>query len=211
MNKHNAFWPSYADLMTSLFFVMFVLYAVTFHLFQKQHEKLLVDSATLQRLKAIQASVDSLENTGLFRYQPSYKRFEFNRDILFDKGQYKIKPEYEQYLIEAGKAIKRLVELELEGTNFRYLIIIEGMASADSFKDNDLLSYKRSLALYKFWNEHDEVKLDSKVTEIQIAGSGEGGMGRYRGSEIHKNQRFLIQIIPKTNLINSPTDTVKFK
>lgn len=199
-NKPDIFWPSYADLMTSMFFVMFVLYAVTFFSLKKQQEKLLVDSAQLKRLKAIQASVDSLEHTDLFRYQPKYKRFEFKREILFDRGQYTIKPEYEKYLIEAGKAIRSLVELELQDTSYRYLIIIEGMASADNYKDNDVLSYKRSLALYHFWSSHPEVGLNSKVTEIQIAGSGEGGMGRYRDNNIHKNQRFLIQIIPKTNL-----------
>lgn len=199
-NRPNAFWPSYADLMSTMFFVMFVLYAITFFLFKKQQEKLLVDSAQLQKLKAMQASVDSLQNTDLFRYEPKYKRFEFKQEIFFDKGRADIKPEYREYLVKAGKIIRSLVEPELQDTSYRYLIIIEGMASADKYPENEVLSYKRALALYHFWNEHPEVKLDSKVTEIQIAGSGEGGMGRYQGKDVNKNQRFLIQIIPKTNL-----------
>ena len=77
------------------------------------------------------------------------------------------------------------------------------MSSKDPYSYNDELSYKRSLALAKFWKKNN-VEFDQTVCELQIAGSGLGGIGRYTGNEEYKNQRFLIQIVPKIGELDSP-------
>lgn len=78
----------------------------------------------------------------------------------------------------------------------KYLIIIEGMASKDNYSLNYQLSYERALSLFRFW-ENQGIIFDPKICEIQIAGSGIGGIRDYYNDEEYKNQRFLIQIVPK--------------
>ena len=76
---------------------------------------------------------------------------------------------------------------------------------------NYILSYQRAKALADFWKRRGIVDFDSKnyndVVELVIAGTGLGGIGRYNEdgaayfSEEAKNQRFLIQIIPKVGKV----------
>lgn len=80
--------------------------------------------------------------------------------------------------------------------DIRYLVVIEGMSSRDNYPLNYELSYERSLALFRFWEQH-AIRFDPAICEVQIAGSGIGGVGRYSGKNEFKNQRFLIQVVPK--------------
>jgi hypothetical protein len=66
--------------------------------------------------------------------------------------------------------------------------------------------YERAYNLYKYWRDALGIDFDSKkyhdFIEFQIAGSGEGGIGRIPADppsffEERKNQRFLINVIPK--------------
>lgn len=82
-----------------------------------------------------------------------------------------------------------------------YLVVIEGMASKDSYFDNDALSYKRALSLYYLWRRNG-ISFEKSQCEVQISGSGIRGRGRFNedgnspGEEV-KNQRIIIQIVPK--------------
>ena len=73
-----------------------------------------------------------------------------------------------------------------------------------------ILSYQRAKALYDFWRDERIADFDAPryhgVIELALAGNGYGGVGRYNSSrrnlrvgnaEEKRNQRFLIQIIPK--------------
>jgi hypothetical protein len=61
--------------------------------------------------------------------------------------------------------------------------------------------------LYKYWKKELGIDFDSPkyhdFIEFQIAGNGEGGIGRFRRDPENgfknerKNQRFLINVIPK--------------
>jgi outer membrane protein OmpA-like peptidoglycan-associated protein len=192
---HNFFWPSYADLMTSLFFIMLVLYVLTF-LKLKFQQKATVEQ--LNKIKEIQKSVKELPEK-YFQYQPEYKRFTITQQIQFEKKQSIINPGDYEYLLGVGKSIKNLIaklKRKYPNDDIRYLLVIEGMASNDSYDKNYELSYERAFALFKFWRSKGIV-FDEKICEVQIAGSGIGGTGRYANGEEFKNQRFLIQIVPK--------------
>lgn len=76
------------------------------------------------------------------------------------------------------------------------VVILEGMASNDTYSLNYELSYARALALYRLWNAAG-IKLDNEASELIIAGSGTGGKGRYPPTQEERNQRFVIQILPK--------------
>ena len=189
------FWVSFTDLMISLFFLMLVLSVLTFTKLKIQ-QKLTEDQ--LNKVKEIQTAVKELPQD-FFTYQPEFKRFSLNKQIQFDKASDKIKPEYESYLLSVGKSVEDLIsklKMKYKDENIKYLIVIEGMASEDGYPLNDVLSYQRALALARLWKSKN-VTFDQNYCELQVAGSGTGGVGRFSGGDEYKNQRFLIQIVPK--------------
>jgi hypothetical protein len=152
MKNNNIFWISYSDLMTSLFFIMLVLFVVTIGYLQYQKK---ITDEQLRKIEELQAAVKQLPDK-YFEYQPQYKRFKLNRQIQFAKGDSIIDSEYTNYLIEVGDAINQLIDdlksnEAYEGFDIKYLVIIEGMASKDNYNLNFELSYARAFSLYKLW------------------------------------------------------------
>jgi len=201
MKKNNIFWISYSDLMTSLFFVMLVLFVVTVG-----YLKSVVDATTeqLEKIQELQTAVQELP-TKYFQYQPEYKRFKLNKQIQFDTGRATINSEYKPYLLEVGRSISALIDTlnnhkEYNKFDIKYLVVIEGMASKDNYKLNYELSYERALALYRLWKSN-KIKFNPETCEIQISGSGIEGIREYSGKDEYKNQQFLIHIIPKMGKI----------
>lgn len=189
------FWPSFTDLMTSLFFIMLVLYVLTYLKLTNQQR---ATEQQLNKIKEIQAAVKELPQD-YFQYDSKYKRFSLVQNIEFERGQDIIKPMYEQYLIDVGVSIKALIsnlKSKYAQQDIKYVVIIEGMASNDNYFDNYPLSYKRAWAVMKLW-QRERVMPDQSVCEVQVAGSGTGGIGRFPNNEEFKNQRILIQIVPK--------------
>lgn len=199
---NNIFWVSYSDLMTSLFFVMLVLFTVTIGYLNYKKK---ITEQELKKVKEIQASVQELPDE-YFTYQPKYKRFKLNREIHFDELSDIIDENYYSYLEKVGNAIDSLIQnvnnnSRFKDMNIKYLLIIEGMASRDDYVFNYELSYKRALSLYRLW-ERQEITFNPEFCEVQISGSGTGGIREYSGSEEERNQQFLIHIIPKIGKIS---------
>lgn len=193
--KTNFFWPSYTDLMTSLFFIMLVLYVLSYAALRAQQR---ATEEQLRKIKEVQKAVQNLP-TKYFEPQPEYKRFVLKKQIQFPIKSSTISPEYFGYLLEVGQQIHNLIDTlktNFADDNIKYLLVIEGMASRDNYIDNYGLSYNRALALFNLWKTNG-ITFDPRICEVQIAGSGTGGLGRYGGREEYKNQRFLIQIVPK--------------
>ena len=201
MKNNNFFWVSFSDLMTSLFFIMMVLFVVTIGYLQYQKK---ATEEQLEKIKEIQAAVQQLPEQ-YFSYQEEYKRFKLNKEIEFVKGSDKIDPTYNKYLIDVGNSIQNLVnslysKTEFKDFDIKYQVVIEGMASKDTYPYNFELSYKRALSLYRLWKE-EGISFDPAICEIQIAGSGTDGVREYSGADEEKNQQFLIHIIPKIGKI----------
>ena len=199
MKSHESgfFWTSYTDLMTSLFFVMLTLYVLTVAVLKAQQE---ATEAELRKIKEIQNATSSLDPT-LFLYQPEYKRFVLRRQIQFAAGKSVIPASDEAYLYRVGQSLKTLIKdlgERYQGQDIKYLVVIEGMASLDSYAYNDELSYQRALALHRFWIRNS-LRPDPEVCEMVVAGSGIEGVGRDPLETL--NQRILIQIIPKIGTI----------
>ena len=226
MKKNSFFWVSFSDLMTTMFFIMLVLFVVSIsgfklkeHVSRDNHHKInsleriinnfkdsirnlnetaFVLNKDKKKLQELQNAIQALPGF-YFEYQSSYKRFELRLKPQFSRGSSVINERYHKYLYNAGKALNStLTDLSnrYKDYDIRYLLVIEGMASKDNYSYNYELSYKRALSLYRLW-EKQGINFDPKVCEVQIAGSGTGGLGRYNYNSENKNQRFLIQIIPK--------------
>lgn len=221
-NQSNFFWASYADLMTSLFFIMLVLFVLSIAVTKKKNSdrndielknnelkneldelktKYFATENQLQKIIEIQNAVKELPSD-FFQYDERHKRFALNRQIKFDAMSSIINSNDKDFLLEVGYSIFFLIERmknQYLNQNIKYMIIIEGMASKDSYEHNNELSYKRALALYNLWINNN-IYFDNSICELQIAGSGVNGVGR---SDIEsENQQFLIQIIPKIGNIN---------
>ncbi len=201
MRRDNFFWISYSDLMTSLFFIMMVLFVVTIGYLQYQKS---ATEKQLAKIQELQAAVQQLP-ADYFEYQPLYKRFRLKEQIRFSRGESKIPDSYRSYLVNVGQAVFRLIYTMSHDPAFRdldikYLIVIEGMASKDNYPLNFELSYKRALSLYNLWRM-EGIVFDPAYCEVQISGSGTRGIREYSGDEEYKNQQFLIHIIPKMGQI----------
>jgi len=189
------FWPSFTDLMTSLFFIMLVLYVLTYLKLTNQQK---ATEQQLNKIREIQSAVKELPKE-YFVYDSIFKRFSLVRNIEFEPREDIIKEKDIQYLVDVGNSIRTLIQTlknQYANQDIKYVVIIEGMASSDNYLDNFPLSYKRAWAVQKLWQQRG-IMPDQSVCEIQVAGSGTGGIGRFPGTEERKNQRILIQIVPK--------------
>lgn len=200
------FWVSYSDMMTSLFFIMlllFVLSSAGMYITAKKAKD--AENATkkeLEEIRKVQESTKDL-STKYFSYIPSYKKFQLKVTVAYPSGRADInelvvkdKEATLNKLKKAGQEIQSFLHKHKEN---QYLIIIEGQASKDNYLYNYELSYQRALGLIKYWCQDMQLSFRDNC-EILICGSGDGTIdthsSRYVGDEI-VNQRFLIHILPK--------------
>ena len=88
------------------------------------------------------------------------------------------------------------------------------MASRTGDRDHNFyLSYRRAYEVYQIWKKGSKENILSFMdnTEVLVAGSGVDGVGRYPAAEEKRNQRFLIQIIPKFRIKTATTSTESHK
>ncbi|MBN8682451.1 MAG: hypothetical protein J0L99_07355 [Chitinophagales bacterium] len=197
--KKDFFWLSYSDLMTSLFFVMLVLFVLVYSMQSSIIKDLATAKEELDRIREIEKTVNNIDKR-YFAYDSLNKKHILNIEFLYPTGSAtinQITPNKLPELIEAGKAIKELILKFPEAENIKYLVVVEGQASKDNWEGNDKLSYDRAQSLIKLWEE-SQIGLEKlKNCELVVAGSGEKGIPRTQPDEPPANQRFLITIIPK--------------
>lgn len=216
--SRSYFWASYADLMTSLFFVMLMLFVVAVVELNKKNVELENTNAVIEgekdKLEVQLAKAQEIENATMgleseyFTYVREYKKHKLTIDVNFPVGESDIEryvPESTQMdLLAAGRKVKAFIDsTTVKHPGIQYLLIIEGQASKDSYSQNYELSYRRAYSLKKFW-ERGNIIFSDKNCEVLICGSGDGrqsGTGLMREENEKLNQRFLIHILPKPGMI----------
>lgn len=225
-NKQNFFWISYSDLMTSLFFIMLLLFVLAsggMYLDKEATEE------QLKKIEEIQEAVKQLPTDYFYEdsinhrwtlkkeFSPAFNQRDDNIYLLNDTSK----------LIQVGNSLIKVIDKlnKLKATskykdmNISYLVVIEGMASKDSYAENDELSYRRALSLYYLW-QNNGISFEDSQCEVQISGSGVRGIRPYNTDyyeaikkrdpnadkkfnfgEEKKNQCIIIQIIPKISNI----------
>ncbi len=197
MQRPSFFWASYADLMTALFFVMLVLYVLTFKVLKQREEEYKVKAQQFEQMQRITESLKQLDDKENFAYDVAFNRFTLKKRVNFATLSSDIPIGDRPALLRAGKKLERVIkEAKKSKTakNLKYLVIIEGMASRDNYTLNYELSYARAKSVLAYWKESG-VNFDPSICETIIAGSGTGGIGR--SSYEAANQRIIVQIIPK--------------
>lgn len=209
--KDSLFWTSYSDLMTSLFFVILVLFIVATIVMGKaiQKERMTRDATEkeIEKIRSIENSIQNID-TIWFDYNDKYKKHVLKIDVSFPTGESDITYiplNIRENLYQAGLAIDRFLNKAKKeyGNTVNYLLIIEGQASNDGYKENFELSYKRALSVYNYLRNNRKLDLKRENCEVLICGSGtQGTMRSYPDNSLNKkNQRFLIHILPKPGII----------
>lgn len=200
-SKNNgSFWPSYVDIMTTLFAITLVLFAVSFSRFKIKEKQLqsLVDQ--YENIITVYSTVGKIDSTRYFNYNEQYlkhlftvdveyqiKEFHIDRLELDREGKIQEANQKRKDIIEAGNIVKNTIEsLEKSDSinnNIKFLVVIEGQSSKIAYnesewKNNYTLSYLRAQYLNKFWQEKG-IDIESiPRCELVISGSGEGGVPR---------------------------------
>lgn len=219
MKKSNSlFWIGYSDLLTSLFFVMLLLFGISFAIYKQKNAALEASVEQLKQIKKVELALQSLDKQ-YYIFDKINKRYKLNIDVKLPPMKHEIrylnstiKKQLKNAGIELYDKIKGLIEANKA---IEYLLIVEG--NAQRYQDKygkwnyieipDIgynLSYKRALALVNFWKNECNIPFDdiSDNCELLIVGSGYFGQSREE-NEIY-NRRFTIQITSKVGkLINT--------
>ena len=212
MKNKSFFWASYSDLMTSLFFVMLLLFVTTITMMYI-HER--ATEEELSKIKELEGSVQAIDPE-YFAYSQEYKKHVLKIDVQFnvyDSDISKISHNTQESLLTAGRKIQSFVDSIYNVYKSPFLVVVEGQSSKGPYwrnvhQNNDVLSYERALSLVNFW-ERNNINLRSgeysEKCELLICGSGDRGVMRVQPDtpQNPKNQRFLIHIIPKPGMVNS--------
>lgn len=190
--KQSFFWVSYSDLMTSLFFIMLLLFVLAAGGMYLEKEKTEQEKqATEEQLKKIEEIQEAVKQlpTQYFEEDKDNHRWTLKKefspafnarddDIVALNDTAKLN-EVGQSLIAVINKLNELKETsKYKDMNISYLLVIEGMASRDNYHDNDGLSYRRALSLYYLWQKHG-ISFEQSQCEVQISGSGTRGIRPY--------------------------------
>lgn len=208
--KESYFWTSYSDLMTNLFFVMLMLFILAIALLHREMVQIGKErDATKEELEKINEIRTAIQNidTMYFQYDEDYKKHILKTKVKFQTGSSNINDlddATKDELLAVRDTIKSFLDklLQKDGSA-SYLLVIEGQASKDKYALNNQLSYDRALSLFKFWfpdQKNTTLRFFNLPCEVVIAGAG-FMEGKPRDAENAANQRFLIQIMPQSGII----------
>jgi len=210
LKKKNLFWVGYADLLTSLFFVMLVLFVITFAILKEKNSRLSAQNIQLELIKEVEKALGSLDED-YFIYDKVNKRYKLKLDISFRGGSDNfddLSENDKKYLEEAGRdlfnTIKGLIE---ENPKVEYLLIVEGNTQRSMYNGDwnyetipDVgyeLSYRRALSLVNFWKNDRKIPFNEINDNCELLITGSGYFGQSRENDENLNRRFTIQVTSK--------------
>jgi hypothetical protein len=104
--KESFFWTSFSDLMTSLFFVMLVLFVLTIILLHRKIGEQAGTIEELERITQIDKQFNPLIESGKFLYYPKTKKF-VAKDLIgqeiFEPNETKILTQFIIPTVNLGK------------------------------------------------------------------------------------------------------------
>ncbi len=212
--KNDFFWVSFSDLMTTMFFVMLVLFVLTVVYLKIEQAKTVAKVEELEKIVQLEEQFKPLQTGGDFYYLEDCKKF-IAKDLMgkeiFEPEKTNILPKFRSTTIAVGKNLENfLIKLEKENPDFSYLLVLEGnMANTWDRKFNKnseygfKTSYERALAVYNLWLENN---IDFRKSNVEVLISGSGFNGLCREPVEENNKRFSVQIIPKVS--NNKADTI---
>lgn len=197
--NNGSFWPSYVDIMTTLFAITLILFAVSFSRFKIKERQLQLLVNEYEDIINVYSTVSSIDSTMFFGYNAQYLKHLFTVDVEYQQKEYRIdKLNLDQTdkigadnkrdsILQAGEIVKETI-MKLESSdslknNIKFLVVIEGQSSrvrfaVDDYHNNYTLSYLRAQFLNKFWKDNGIDLASIPRCELIISGSGEDGVPR---------------------------------
>jgi tetratricopeptide (TPR) repeat protein len=205
-NSNSTFWPSYVDIMTSLFAIMLVLFIVSYSRFKIKEKELEEFVGKYKEIVSIYQAVDNIDPT-YFEFNEQYLKHIFKIQVNYQKGEFALdkliqdaptiggraNADYNRaaadsirrQIIEAGREIRHTI-LNLQRndsirSDIKYLVVLEGQASSDGYHindyyNNDVLSYQRALKLHEFWRREAGIDF-TKMDKCELVIAGSGEGG----------------------------------
>lgn len=156
MKKTSYFWVGFSDLMTSLFFIMLVLFAITLVSklrdqeklkgfdsaeeknrsleqqlaeLQTKNKQLAIAQAEFDEIKNIEKALSTLDST-YYKFDPNNKRYRLNIDARFKSDESDINYisiNERKQLLNAGRELYNKISTLIKKHNeIDYLLVIEG-------------------------------------------------------------------------------------
>ena len=180
------YWPSFADIFSSLFFIFFILFSIFYFNYSKSVE---ADHTDIDDFKSMFKSLDlelNQENNEIII--PADILFEFDKSELIRANIDKI--------WRCREGLKN--DMQVGDRKKRYCIIIEGHTDTVGDKNyNYRLSLDRSLSLIKEFKEDDFFR-DPDIDLIPAAfGESKLAVPTPDNTINKKNRRVVIRIVPK--------------
>lgn len=198
--NNGSFWPSYVDIMTTLFAITLILFAVSFSRFKIKERQLQLLVNEYEDIINVYSTVSSIDSTSFFGYNAQYLKHLFTVDVEYQQKEYRIDrlkldqtdiigaDNKRDSILRAGEIIKETI-MKLKSSdslknNIKFLVVIEGQSSrvrydVDDYHNNYTLSYLRAQFLNKFWKENGIDIASIPRCELIISGSGEDGVPRF--------------------------------
>lgn len=197
--RNGSFWPSYVDIMTTLFAITLILFAVSFSRFKIKERQLQLLVNEYEDIINVYSTVGSIDSTMYFGYNAQYLKHLFTVDVEYQKKEYRIDKlkldtidkvaadNKRDSILRAGEIVKETI-MKLESSdslknNIKFLVVIEGQSSrfkyyVDDYRNNYTLSYLRAQFLNNFWKDNGIDLASIPRCELIISGSGEDGVPR---------------------------------
>lgn len=199
--NNGSFWPSYVDIMTTLFAITLVLFAVSFSRFKIKEMQLQVLVDEYQNIVNVYSTVNEIDQSRLFGYDSVYLKHLMTIDIQYQQKEYRMDklaqdisaPQIAEKIRSDVKAagdtiMSKITKLETSipdslKKNIKFLVVIEGQSSkvafnVDDWRNNYTLSYLRAQYLNEFWKTKGIDFESMPRCELIVSGSGEGGHPR---------------------------------
>ncbi len=225
-NKESFFWTGYSDLMTSVFFVMLLLFVLALAIIKKHNSDIIVKNRELEQLRdslskalidarttieqqnrilKIDEQFQPLLESNLFIKSTNSRKFivkDFIGQEIFRPNSSTIKNEYEGKTLDVGYALQAILD-SISGNNsdFKYLVIIEGNV-ANTYDHRYGIDYDEGyITSYKralaVYQYWRRNGINLRKDNTEVMICGSGWNGLDRDPIEDNNKRFTIQIIPK--------------
>ena len=152
-NKES-FWPSYVDIMTTLFAVMLILFAVSYARFKLKEGQLEMLVKDYKDIIDVYSKVDSIDKSSFYAYDSLYLKHTITISIAYQDKEYDIhklkldqtgqvaqanekRDSIRQAGILAQNIIKELEENSSSSNNIKFLVVIEGQSSKIPFYEGE--------------------------------------------------------------------------
>ena len=89
LRNKDSFWPTYVDIMTTLFAIMVVLFAVSYSRFRVKEAELKKIVNKYEEIKSIYKIVENIDST-YFEFNPQYVKHIFRIQVTYQTGEFSL-------------------------------------------------------------------------------------------------------------------------